>query len=110
MAGYCADSNSSTIPGLFVYSLETQAYTKIADAGDQPNWIAGTSKLLFQKGQDLYITDVVSKKVQRVSTRADVLRAPTSVVDVSRDGKFLYVVSEDSQADIWLATLQDSDQ
>ena len=107
MAGFCVDSNLSRIPGLFVYTLQTKAYTKIAEAGQSPTWVASSSKLLFQKEQDLYIVDVVSNKVQHVSTKPDVLMGPVSVVDVSRDGKFLYLVREDSQADIWLATLQE---
>ena len=92
------------VPGIVVYSLESQQYEKLADFGSQPVWLSDGRRLLFQQQSKLYLIDSESKKLHEVLSVA-----PHNFgigVTLSRDDRLIYFSLVTVEADIWLMRLE----
>ncbi len=92
------------VPGIVVYSLESQRYEKLTDFGSNPVWLSDGRRLLFQQQSKLYLIDSESKKLHEVLSVA-----PHNFgvgVTLPRDDRLIYFSLVTVEADIWLMTLE----
>ena len=94
--------------GIYVYSLESERYEKLTDAGSYPRWLSDSRILLYQALPSLFrlrAVDRVSRQVWEVLSRD---RENLSNPVVSGDDRTLYYVStHQTESDVWLITLPD---
>jgi serine/threonine protein kinase len=88
--------------GIVTYSLVTQKYEKLTDFGQGPVWLSDNRRLLFYRGDKVYLVDSQSKRVHEVFSIAPRRFRGFSV---SRDNRLIYFSIETTEADIWMMTL-----
>ncbi len=89
--------------GLTIYDLQSQKYERLADfGGGSVAWLQDSRRLVFAGRGRLYLADTASKKILEIlSVSPHSAGWPT----LSRDNRQLYFAYASTEADIWLATL-----
>jgi len=82
---------------IWLYSLLSKSYEKIADNGSAPDWLPDGKHVLFVSNSQMFVVDIASKQVRPVP-----LPRPIRGFSVSPDGRALYLDERTAEADIWL--------
>jgi Tol biopolymer transport system component len=88
--------------GIVLYRVKSRTYEQITDKGESPHWLPD-GRLIYVQGdrKSLFILDPASRKELELP-----LDLPggfdTFNVVVSPDGRIVYLVEVDSEADLWL--------
>ena len=89
--------------GAAIYSLETGTYAAILEGGIKPVWLPDSQTILYVREGKIFGYDMRSR-AERV-----VLEPPGGSsytgVDVSSDGRTLYLLRDAEEADVWLLTM-----
>jgi Tol biopolymer transport system component len=91
-----ARTERETLPGVWVYSMESRHYEKITDNGSIVGWYPDNRTIFFRDGDRLFIVDRVSKATREVSV------IPTGFIGFQADGRSIYVATRDVEGDIWM--------
>jgi Tol biopolymer transport system component len=83
---------------LWLYSLESKQYEKLADRGELPQWLPDGKRVLFRDGDKISVIDVASKAVRPILSRQ------INGFAIAPDGRALYLQERTSEADIWMVT------
>lgn len=92
--------------GAAIYSLETGTYAAILDGGNRPAWLPDSRTILYTRDGKILAYDMRSRKT-RVVLEPPGGSAYTGV-DVSSDGRTLYLLRDAEEADIWLLTMPEA--
>jgi Tol biopolymer transport system component len=88
-------------PALWMYSLESKRYEQLLDRGWYPRWMSDGKRVLFLDGDKPAVIDVASRRVQPIAVGRKI-----SGVEISPDGRALYLYERTAEADIWLMAQQ----
>jgi hypothetical protein len=88
--------------GLLLVDVETGGNEKLTDFGTGTRWLPDARRVLFVHKDALYVTDLATRTPRLLHSVA-----PRSLksVDVSADGRSLFLSVATIEADIWLLTL-----
>ncbi len=105
MAGIRTHIDGSLIPGIFIFSMEDERYTKLTDIGNNPMLLNDNQRLIFYLDHKFYLYDIPSKN------RHELYQFPAEqsvdgIMKISYDNTSIYYSSGLDEADIWLATLK----
>lgn len=89
--------------GIIVYSLASQAYTRLTDFGHYPAWLNDSRRLLFSSERKLYLVDSESRRIRELMSITD---EDPSAPAVTGDNRWVYFHRHRNEADIWMATLK----
>ncbi len=96
-------TKNKEIPGLVIYDLATQQYTRLNKKGNAPSWLPDNRRLLYSDNYRIYLLDSQTKAVK------DLKLPPGDLVDsavLSSDGRYLYHSVDDNEESIWLIRLK----
>jgi len=83
--------------GAFVYNVSTNSYDRISTTGEPIAWLPDGRRILCRDRERLYTVDVETKQSR------DVLGSFRDAAQgLSSDGRVLYAVRTETQADIWM--------
>jgi serine/threonine protein kinase/Tol biopolymer transport system component len=91
--------------GLWKYAIESKRYERLTDRGIYPLAFKGGARLLFaekDKGK-LFVYDLQRKIATPIAIEGS--DAPIASYTISRDGRWLCILRNISEGDIWMATL-----
>lgn len=84
--------------GVWLYSLETRTYRRVADGGG-PHWLSDGRRLVFQNRGRLFIADVASGATRDVlGIPGEILMHPRLAADDSQ----LFFLRQVADGDIWI--------
>jgi len=86
-------------PGVVLYSLETKKYASVTGAGSPIAWFPDGRRVLYRVKNSLLAVDVQTKKTEPV---LDDLGVGVGFVSLASDGRSVFTVRSDEQADIWM--------
>ena len=104
LAGSAESRDSSSVPGVVLYSLETKSYRRLTTHGEVPRWLPdGRSLLVLDQGR-VRAVDLATGSFREVVSPP----AGSSFVThcVSRDGRSLFASRLAQEGDICMLTLQ----
>ncbi len=98
------------LPGLVLYSFETNRYERLTDFGSRPEWLNDSRHIVFTynggKGEmaerQVWVVNMTTKVVKTIMTPPN---SSISTVGLTRDSRQLFVTVNAHQADIYLLTL-----
>ena len=101
-------AGTMTQPGvasfISVYSFDSRTYEKLTDVGNFPVWLSDNRRLLFLGQGKIMLVDSQTKKVH------EVLSVPPYLIglgfSITRDDRFIYYHLAQTEADVWLMTLE----
>jgi Tol biopolymer transport system component len=105
LGGFSMTGTNYTSPQkseIVLYSIETQKYRRVADLGTMPRWLSDSRRLLFPHQSDVYVADIVTGDVQKLFSLP---RELVLYASVSPDGQWLFFMRQETEADIWMLTL-----
>jgi eukaryotic-like serine/threonine-protein kinase len=88
--------------GVWVYSLDTREYRRLAADGSTPVWLRDGRRLVFAINDRVYVMDATSGE------RKEILASPGHVLSMPRlaaDDVQLYFAREEQSGDVWLMRL-----
>ncbi len=90
-------------PGIAVYDLAAGAYEQLTDYAGRTVWLFDNRRLLFPRGDKLFLIDTTTRRVQEIFSAA-----PHALhgYGLSKDGRLLYYGLARTEADIWLLSLE----
>ncbi|MCI0487849.1 MAG: protein kinase [Blastocatellia bacterium] len=92
-----------SVPGIHIYSLESQQYERISDIGAHSVWLNDNRRLVFTTGSSLYIIDRLTKKPRELwSFSPNAISRPS----ITRDNRSIYLALTIAEADIWILSLE----
>jgi serine/threonine protein kinase len=92
------------LPGVFLYSLETQTYEQITEKiGRNPVWLKDGRHLLFTDNGTLYLVDAQTKETRVLMPRP---HDAITTACISGDNRRIYYTLSAYEADIHLLTLE----
>jgi serine/threonine protein kinase/Tol biopolymer transport system component len=96
----------NTDGGIGIYSFATKRFERFTRSGSSPRWlsVSDSRHLLYLEKGSLWCYDIEKKSQHIVIDSKDV--PPILNFAVSRDGRVIYYEREQSEGDIWLATLR----
>jgi dipeptidyl aminopeptidase/acylaminoacyl peptidase len=90
--------------GVIIYSLESRKFERLTDFGVGPVWLKDNRRLLFFRQDKLYLVDSQSKKAHEVLSVAP--HNLSAKLVLSRDNRMIYFGLSQTEADIWLMSLE----
>jgi dipeptidyl aminopeptidase/acylaminoacyl peptidase len=97
----------STDGGLWVYSLDSHRYEKLTDIGDDPKLLRDGQRLLYDRDAELSLFDLRSRQSSPVgSGRMYRGLSGQNSFAISPDNRWLCVIRDVSEGDIWVANLE----
>jgi eukaryotic-like serine/threonine-protein kinase len=102
--------DGTPMPGIWIYSMDSQAYTKVADLGhggyNLPTWTPDGRHVILGLDGGLFAVDRTTFKVTKIfqAVGYGVLRP-----SIARDGRMIYFTTERVEGDIWMATIEAGD-
>jgi len=94
-----------TEAGIIIYSLESHRYRTVTAHGSNPVWMRDGRRLLYLDGGAVFMVDVATGESREVLA-AGAGAASFKGLDLSPDGRVLYLVRETVEGDIWMLTLR----
>jgi Tol biopolymer transport system component len=94
-AGTLRRPGSGPIPGIYIYSPESNGYRQLTSYGGNPLWLNDSRRILFSNGPKLGIVDTETKTVHDVEGVA-------GATGISRDNRWLYFQQNSVESDIWM--------
>jgi eukaryotic-like serine/threonine-protein kinase len=103
LAGIRTNPHTKKVNGIYVYHLNTEAFVKVTDFGNVPQWMSDSRRLIFCDKNKLYLVDSLLKKPRELFSAA-----PHEVnrFKISKDDRTIYYSISTREGDIWLATLE----
>jgi Tol biopolymer transport system component len=96
-----------TDAGLRVYSLDTHRYEKLTDVGSDPKVLLDGKRLLYERNGQLRLYDLGARTSSVVGTFSSYQTgAGQNAFAISRDNRWIYIVHDVSEGDIWMVTLE----
>ena len=89
--------------GLWIYSLATQRYERLANFGTDPHWLNDNRRVLFVAQRRLWLVNRTSPEPPRVLLRLDPLGVTKAVL--SPDNRLLYFSQISTESDLWMLQL-----
>jgi Tol biopolymer transport system component len=106
--GVVDSSLKSTLPGSYLFDMERQKYTKVLDRTfPAVSWLSDNRRFVSNVKGDFYVVDIKTKEERLLLRSSDYSQRPLRNGGVSWDAKFLYLIVQNTQSDIWLAKLQE---
>jgi len=94
---------ATTLLGIWVYTIETQAYAQVSEFGRDARWLADGSRLLFSADSAIWLANVDTREIKEILTVApDIVWEPKTLE--SDGNRTIYFVREERYADIYLLT------
>lgn len=102
-------SDNSTIPGVLIYSFESNKYTALKDLIpnlrqspilDVSLWLNDNRRLLTNNEDNIYIVDTLTSKARQIFSAPGLAN-----LSIPADNRWIYFVQRADESDIWLATL-----
>ncbi|MBI4478747.1 MAG: PD40 domain-containing protein [Acidobacteria bacterium] len=93
--------------GVVLYSLNSQTFQTLTDFGERPIWLKDNQRLIFRDTnhpEKVYLVDRRSKKFHELFSEFP--NATGAKLSLSQDSRTLYFSLTQTEADIWLLTLQ----
>ena len=84
--------------GVVVFGFDTGAATLISESGIQPVWMPDSRRIVYNDPAGIAVLDRETRRMQLLLPRST-----ASILDLSRDGRRLYVSRVTLRADLWLA-------
>jgi Tol biopolymer transport system component len=104
LAGFSRTGTNSSGTAIVIYSVETQAYRRVADFGLGPQWLSDSRRLSFPHQNAIYLADIETGAARKLlSEDSSWVGYPT----VSADGQWMYFMRQETDSDIWMLTLSD---
>jgi len=91
-------SLSDFLPGIYVYSFESQKYEKLTDAGFPIAWLPDSRTILYGDSNRILAVDRESKAVRP----AFMIPKGYGGFELSADGQSFYALRSEEQSDIWM--------
>jgi Tol biopolymer transport system component len=87
---------------VLLYHLDSRTYERLTDFGGRPRWLGDSRRLVFDSDDGkLFLVDSRTRtSYELLSARGEGLFQPV----VTRDGRWIYFMSRNTESDIWLAT------
>lgn len=104
--GQANHSDGTDVPGVWIYSLESQTYKKFAETtftSARPMWLNDSRRVLFEQDEKMLLLDTHTGKITKLM---DVPARSFGWVTLSRDNRVIYFVHPRAEADIWMANLK----
>jgi serine/threonine protein kinase/dipeptidyl aminopeptidase/acylaminoacyl peptidase len=92
--------------GVYVYSFASKSYERWTDFGSFPLWLSDNRRLLFFKGDQIYLIDEVSKKPKLIYAINSIAWSDLAGITVTRDNRQIYYSQVTTEADIWVADIR----
>ena len=99
-----AFSSLGDFPGLALYDFAAGTYERLTEYGGRPEWLFDNRRILFPRGEKLFLIDTTTRRVQEIFSAA-----PHSIhgYGLSQDGRLLFYYGlAHTEADIWLLSLE----
>jgi serine/threonine protein kinase/Tol biopolymer transport system component len=91
--------------GIWRFSLDTRRYEKLIDAGSTPSLLKDGRRLLYEH-QGLFLYDLMTRKSVPLEYSSLLLRrANSTTFSLSPDNRWLCLIRDVSEGDVWMATL-----
>ena len=91
--------------GILFYSLVSRRYERLTEHGFGPVWMRDSRRLLYvDDGGGIFMADSLTRESREVLAAAGGSRFRT--LDLSPDGRVLYLVRQADEGDIWMLTLR----
>jgi Tol biopolymer transport system component len=103
LAGAAESRDARSLPGIFLYSLATKSYARLAARGEVPRWLAGERTLLALDEGKILAVDLATRALRPVLAP---VRSSLISQCVSRDGRALFVSRVSEEGDICMLTLR----
>jgi eukaryotic-like serine/threonine-protein kinase len=93
--------------GIWVYSLDTHRYEKLTDAGGDPKPLRDGQRILYERNAQIQLYDRRTRTSSPIGTPISYQTGPgQNAFAISSDNRWLCVVHDVSEGDIWMATLE----
>jgi serine/threonine protein kinase/Tol biopolymer transport system component len=90
-----------------VYSFETGAYEVLLDGGFKPVWMPDSRTILYLQDGKVFAYDLQGGAAREVLAPPPGSRF--SGVDVSSDGRVLYLLRDTDESDVWILAMRDEE-
>ena len=94
-AGTLRRPGFGAIPGIYIYSPESNAYRQLTSYGGGPLWLNDNRRILFLNGTKLGIVDIETKAVHDVE-------GVFAATGISRDNHWIYFQQNSVESDVWM--------
>jgi Tol biopolymer transport system component len=91
--------------GVALFSIESHRYERLTTTGRFPEWLADGRRLLYWNEDNLLLLDTKTRRSRVLASDVRV-SLPGAHLTLSKDNRWLYIITSDSEGDIWLATLE----
>jgi len=93
--------------GIALYRFKTREYERVTERGVYPHWLPDGRRLLYTEDdvRSVFILDTQTRQVQEIPLNIRGTLASFNL-DVSRDGRTLFLVELEQEADLWLMDLK----
>lgn len=103
---FAGSADTSSLPGVVLYSKRNETYESVTDSGYSPFWLNDNRRLLYLRNGKLFIVDRETKKTHEVANQPENLRR--GLIQISSDNHTLYYMVGTKEANIWQVTMKES--
>ena len=96
--------NDGSARGLYLYTVDDNTFQKVLEYGREPLWVDGTNKVLFFADGKLMLLNRSANRVKIIDETLSWERIEYSTL--SPDQRTLYFIKEESESDIWQASIE----
>jgi Tol biopolymer transport system component len=97
-------TNSGLHSGIYLFSFDSGNFERLTDSGAFPWWMSDSHRILFKHGSSIQLLDSRSKRTRQILSVAP--HELANVFSLSRDDRRIYFIQLNTEADVWLATLE----
>jgi Tol biopolymer transport system component len=95
------------LAGIFLHSLKSGSYQRVAGGGRNPSLLADGRRLLYEDGGSIVFLDPATGRTATLLSLGMPLQAPLArAFRVSRDNRWIAFYRTEAEADIWLMSLE----
>jgi eukaryotic-like serine/threonine-protein kinase len=92
--------------GIYVYSFASKSYERWTEFGIFPIWLSDNRRLLFYKGDKIYLIDGASKTPKPIHTINSIAWTDLAGITLSKDDRQIFYSQVTTEADIWIADIR----
>jgi Tol biopolymer transport system component len=96
-------ATSGVDEGIHLYHIASRTYERLTERGIWPLWLGGNRQILYMMPgiRSLFVLDVATRKVRELPVDFRGMFEFFGVT-VTRDGRSVYIVEEEQDADLWM--------